>query len=371
MENVVYILGAGFSAPLGLPVMSNFLDTAHNLYSENKKKYEYFDRVFKSIKNKLAYVALFYNSNLDNIEEVLSILEMERRIGNLTDKSVNEFIKFIEDVIQAYTPSIEGLKKFSRENQGLYRASKPTNAWGVESDFFKDSNQRMYGTFVLKLFNARMSVSGIGEMENMIRDKEKEYTDFEINCFRNISSSTSYSVITLNYDLVLENFATHYSSISKMHAIKFSRARDDKSKSPYLAKLHGSLGEENIIPPTWNKSLQEKIELEWKLAYKLLSSANHIRFLGYSLPDNDAYVKYLLKSSLIESENLKKIDVVCLDPTGEVSKRYDLFISIKKPKYRFVSADIRNYLGFSNNSEIDLETLHEQYINDYFANRIG
>lgn len=27
MEKVAYILGAGFSAPLGLPVMSNFLDT--------------------------------------------------------------------------------------------------------------------------------------------------------------------------------------------------------------------------------------------------------------------------------------------------------------------------------------------------------
>jgi len=32
LEKVVYLLGAGFSAPLGLPVMSNFLEKSKDIY---------------------------------------------------------------------------------------------------------------------------------------------------------------------------------------------------------------------------------------------------------------------------------------------------------------------------------------------------
>jgi hypothetical protein len=99
-----------------------------------------------------------------------------------------------------------------------------------------------------------------------------------------------------------------------------------------------------VIPPTWNKSIHPNIEQEWREAFKLLSSANHICILGYSLPENDAYVKYLLKSSLLETGNLKTIDVVCLDNDGRVKERYDSFISLKNPKYRFINAKVQTVL---------------------------
>ena len=47
MENIVYFLGAGFSAPLGLPVMNNFWSKAKDLYVEKNTEFKYFKEIFE------------------------------------------------------------------------------------------------------------------------------------------------------------------------------------------------------------------------------------------------------------------------------------------------------------------------------------
>ncbi len=41
MDKVVYFLGAGFSAPLGLPVMRDFLIKSKDMYFENPDRYKH------------------------------------------------------------------------------------------------------------------------------------------------------------------------------------------------------------------------------------------------------------------------------------------------------------------------------------------
>ena len=67
MEKVVYILGAGFSAPLGLPVMSNFLEKSQNQFDEGDEKYKYFSNVQKAIRD-MQIVSRYYDTDLSNIE---------------------------------------------------------------------------------------------------------------------------------------------------------------------------------------------------------------------------------------------------------------------------------------------------------------
>jgi hypothetical protein len=43
-------LGAGVSAPLGLPVTSNFLVRSKDMFAANAQKYSHFAEVFKTIK---------------------------------------------------------------------------------------------------------------------------------------------------------------------------------------------------------------------------------------------------------------------------------------------------------------------------------
>ena len=49
MENVVYLLGAEFSAPLGLPVMKDFLLKSKDLYFQNRDEYGHFVEVIEEV----------------------------------------------------------------------------------------------------------------------------------------------------------------------------------------------------------------------------------------------------------------------------------------------------------------------------------
>ena len=75
METITYILGAGFSAPIGLPVTNNFLIKSKDLYFTDHNKYDYFKSVFNTIEE-LSVCKNYFNADLFNIEEILSILEM-------------------------------------------------------------------------------------------------------------------------------------------------------------------------------------------------------------------------------------------------------------------------------------------------------
>lgn len=110
MERVVYLLGAGFSAPLGLPVMSNFLEKSKDMYFENKERYSYFSSVLDQIRD-FSVVKNYYKSDLFNIEEILSILEMANQLGGRRLKLKKDFIKYLSDVVEYYTPQIKPYPK--------------------------------------------------------------------------------------------------------------------------------------------------------------------------------------------------------------------------------------------------------------------
>ena len=101
-EKIVYIIGAGFSAPLGLPVMGNFLEKAKDMYfGTDGLTPPHFKNVFDIIKT-MSNCKNYYSADLFNIEEILSILEMNQSFSNNSDN--NSFINFIIDVINCYTP---------------------------------------------------------------------------------------------------------------------------------------------------------------------------------------------------------------------------------------------------------------------------
>ena len=119
--------------------------------------------------------------------------------------------------------------------------------------------------------------------------------------------------------------------------LAFQTEADKENQFPILTKLHGNVNTKNIIPPTWNKILSDEIiKRSWESSHRLIEQANHIRILGYSLPITDSYIKFLFKSAVINSDNLKSIDVICMDPKQEVQKRYNDFIAF--PNYRFASS---------------------------------
>ncbi|MEJ2070374.1 MAG: hypothetical protein P8X58_08195 [Syntrophobacterales bacterium] len=322
MERVVYLLGAGFSAPLGLPVMNNFLSKSKDMYFEDRERYKHFNDVFKQIRD-FSVIKHYYDSDQFNIEEILSILEMASQLEGKRLKK--NFIKYLSDVINFYTPTIQP-----------YLDTLPSNWHDIM--FGSDNQHKNYGYFYAGLLNL------------CIR-KPIRHRVFGLEPSNNVKAF--YAVITLNYDRVLENYSDHISSFLNIRTDRltfrseFSDSMQSFSERPFFAKLHGSVELDNIVPPTWSKGVDQRILSAWRIAYLALIEATQIRIIGYSLPEADAYVKYLLKSAVMKAPHLKHLDVLCLDPSGEAHKKYDEFV--KFPFYRFVNRDVTDYLASHRN----------------------
>jgi len=304
MEKIVYILGAGFSAPRGLPIMSDFLSRARDMMRDYDQEYNHFDEILNKI-NEINGIKNYFKADLFNIEEVLSILEMKSDLGG--EDYAKLFRELIKEVVNYYTPKIPKLEKFPGSNWYHYIFG-PDDLWN------------RYGCFMANLRNLA------------IYKTDNDF--FDLLGKKNIS--TSYSVLTLNYDLILENtynfIKSQYGEISNQRPVGFD-----------LIKLHGSADSDVIIAPTFNKSTIRDVKEIWKTARKRLQESNQIRIIGYSLPNSDNHVRYLLKSSILNTDNLKKIDVICRDQKNKVGDRYNEFFD--GSCYDFIRGNVEDYLN--------------------------
>lgn len=311
MEKVVYILGAGFSAPLGLPVMSNFYEKSKDQYHKHPDQFSHLGDVFRYVDD-LDRTLKYYNTDLFNIEDILSILEFRSRFSSRSSgNEITQFRRYIKDVIAFYTPPFQD-KDTSFIGSGKWTPYKVFVAALLRGCLFDTEQHGFAGYDVPYIFQS----SDMSEIE--------------------------YSIVTLNYDLVLEACEQHFKRFGSPRY--FCRTAEKDPNGVYIAKLHGSIDTEDIIAPTWNKGLGQSKLTDWEVAYKVLSEANHIRILGYSLPITDTYIKYLLRAAVIESPHLKRIDVICLDNDGRTQERYkDL---IRFHNYRFKVLNIETYLKY-------------------------
>lgn len=322
MERVVYILGAGFSAPLGLPVISNFLTKSKDQYARDHEKYASFSEIFSTI-DRLSSMKNYFSANLFDIEEVLSILEMRSTLEG--SPGGETFAKYICDVIKFHTPQL----------LPYHGGSMPGN-W---EDFIGGDEKlhTAYAYFVGNLLQVELLDSGVpGKPSTASRFSSRPFGGDELR----------YAVVTLNYDTVLEEVVGVLRSQFKLRTVGLTRDHANPEQAwedglP-IAKLHGSVDSGDVVPPTWRKVVHPGIQRAWESAYVLLSEATQWRILGYSLPDGDAYMKFLLKTAAVEADRLKNIDVLCLDPTDQVRQRFSAFVDF--PYFRFMNVRLEPYL---------------------------
>lgn len=321
-KRVVYILGAGFSAPLGVPVMSNFVDKARLLHREDEKKYEYFEEVISSIQDTIRLTGYFSHDST-NIEEALSVLEMQRNLNG--EKEWEQLQRFIKDVIKWYTPPVPRLD-LEALSQGWHQFL-----------FTKDQRWQGYCSFIASLF-------GLQFFKTTDRSVTPEFRAQRTDSKEDVS----YSLISFNYDRVLENVCQYINeSFRVVEPIKFSAELPisvDAYVNPRLVKIHGDV-EGEILPPTFIKGLfRGELPKTWKVAHDLIMQANHIRIIGYSLPQTDAYVKFLLKSAIGEMRDLDKIDWISLDDEKKsLESRFQEFVTFKDRMFK--NGRVEHYLG--------------------------
>lgn len=313
MERVVYILGAGFSAPLGIPVVRDFLTRAKDLYFEDRSAYSHFAEVFEAIKQ-LANVKNYLDSDLFDLEEVFSIIEMQRQL----DGSGPDFDKFIADVVKASTPKLPHVT----DSHNLLMNQH--DEWGY------------YAQFALELAGWKVTKSA-----------------HPFVCER-VERNVCYDVLSLNYDRALElplDFIRRGSQSIGHSLFKRPGSPEDLATLSIL-KLHGDAYDGSVVPPTWDKSLRaDAIKAQWQEAFRLLSVANYVRVIGYSFPMTDTYFRYFLKAALSKTEHLKALDVLTSDPDGLVKERCSQIFAFKF--MRFLNSDIHSYMGRARASGIE------------------
>lgn len=165
------------------------------------------------------------------------------------------------------------------------------------------------------------------------------------------------TIITFNYDTILEDaflnlgipidygFQPSWTSYDE----SWSKHQKHDRKKVKLLKIHGSVNwvqEERelqnltvyrsykdalhkhaghsprlaIVPPTWRKDFSGPLSDVWREAIEALKTATRIVFLGFSFPETDAHIKYLLAAGL--QENISLRNIYCANPARSVEASF-------------------------------------------------
>lgn len=343
----VYILGAGFSATANAPLLYDFLDKSRELLDDPNSGLDGYERSeFRSVfdfRRKMAQAREKVKLDLDNIEQLFGLVEMEQRLGLGTSDVRSATVYLIAKTLELMIAK---------------------NRYRPEIAFFPDS-LTAGSDELLKQYNLRRREGFTTPKYSLdIYDFFAMLIGGQFDLPENRTHRTD-TVITFNYDLVLDHALRRAGVAIKYHLppqyVSVPAANVDGGIS--LLKLHGSTNwgvcskckkhivvsvdkasssaaifrnteckecrakafQPMLVPPSWDKTeYRDLIQPVWKQAVTELQHATRICIIGYSLPESDAYFKYLLALGLSENHSLYKFVVVDLaKPALTFPQAYD------------------------------------------------
>jgi hypothetical protein len=266
--------------------------------------------------------------DLDNIEQLFGLVEMQQRLGLGESDARNSTVYLIAKTLQL-------MIERGRPRQGIQFSAHPSKKESAallrnlelpQSPYDPDKNTLDLYDYFARLIGGQFDQPGR-------RTHRKDV------------------VITFNYDLVLDHalmragFPISYHLPPEYVSIPAANNKEGFA----LLKLHGSTNwgicskckrhimvsfdkmtsdpgifrnmecrecqktafQPMLVPPSWDKTeYQDLMRPIWNRAVIELQRATRICIIGYSLPESDAYFKYLLTLGLAENHGLYKLIVV-------------------------------------------------------------
>ena len=319
MTDRVIVFGAGASASFGVPTTDRFIDVAEDLRVRGSliKTDAAFDRFFEILQQRFTSLHAKSTINLENIETVFGLTEMARLVRRLPGFEI--------DQIEALGGAVRTVLVETVMLSGLFEY-RPDRGWSAPKHYLR----------IAESLAKRMDVN----------------------------RQCDTALITFNYDLGLD-FAL--SSLDLGPDYGFGQNRGGRS-GVKLLKLHGSLNwvtcrkcnmvraipigdvtqayagirvrsggpvqlpldprrahkaigphcegdaaplEVTLVPPSWNKTQYwEQLVEVWSAAAHALSTARHLTFVGYSVPETDSFFRDLLALGLEGPTRVRSFDVV-------------------------------------------------------------
>lgn len=109
--------------------------------------------------------------------------------------------------------------------------------------------------------------------------------------------------------------------------------RENKNE-PMICGVCGTDLEAAIVPPAMSKSFARwpKLGLLWRLAREELAAATGVVFIGVSFAPSDYYLRWLIKSSFLESDGNKEW-VKVVDKCPSVKKKIREMVDVEPTHY--------------------------------------
>jgi hypothetical protein len=318
MVKYVFIFGAGASKDEGLPLQNKLLQTYFDsgLDDElrgNLKQYfeDFYDIDFRNINN----------ANFPTFEESLGVIELSIENEEIYSQTYN-------------LEKLRVIRNYLVLSMGLAIQNSPLN--------LMDSHNRLIKRLFRRGHFKQGEYSFISLNYDILLDK----------ALMNILESNiyvDYGVAFTNEDKrwAKDPFEKWESPINKQHVVFLKphgsfnwmccpkcnsiyikgQSKSGFFEQGYLYKIENCPKDEcalNCIiePPSYFKNFKNiYIQNIWKKAFEILSDADIIIFIGYSMPEADIWFKYLLKKCCYK--NSKKFIVINPNPMKDMIQRYE------------------------------------------------
>lgn len=352
-DHNVYVLGAGFSAARGIPVISSFthfLRDAHEWLEEQGRAADV--RAIGNVldfRQKATPAAYRVKLDLENIEELFSLA------AAIGDELAQDICRSIAATIE-YSERRKPVPMTSHAIQS--KSAIPELPEAILDPKLKEESGPGGLNASASTYNFALAAM-LGKLDA----PKKRATN---------------SIISFNYDLVVEDALTDlgisfsYGFGPKSYALHESSKRFllRRTADVPLLKLHGSinwaypgrrLGKltvhgsyrdvrelglvPQLVPPTWRKTFDGALSHVWDEALRRISTATRLIVLGFSMPPTDLHFKYLMAAGLRENLSLREIVFVDQNPGAVKERAEQMFGELtRRPIVRIVHSDIMQFL---------------------------
>ncbi|MBU3014631.1 SIR2 family protein [Poseidonibacter lekithochrous] len=328
MNKIVYVLGAGFSIPYGIPaqkdIMKHCFEDADFL-KEMKKFYKEF-YLFSS--KKLTKPAL---SKIP-LEDVFSLLDRSIKSAHkYKDLTVSDFINkenILTNKIADYFESIE------KDNTYISEFIDKLIKFRKESG--KEDNQSIitlnWDNLIDKYIQNKIVDDTVG-LDYCMFDYSFE-EQFQEN--KNHVPSTHLKVKGINnIKLIKLHGSINWNICHSCHKVYINKK---KISNEFKCKSCNVNLEKFMISPTFMKEFQTNhIKNIWQNAFIDLSEAKHIVFVGYSFPLADFEFKILLSRALKKESDIK---ITVVDYKNQDTSKSTVFKELRERYESFFGTNV-------------------------------
>lgn len=351
-DHNVYILGAGFSAGRGYPVVKNFMFEMRDAYDwlRSCNRMTEADAIEKVLgfRQEAAAAAYRVKIDLENIEELFSLASASAGFSRSKDlsRSIRIAIAATLDYCKNNKPA-RNVNLYSSDPLEWYDQYRMTGVEANGSCWYQ--GVPAYQHYLRSMLGYGNTLTG----ENTILSFNYDTLVEEALTSMNLGFSYGFKAQTVNYRTSTLNLSNQKLKLLKLHgSVNWAHLEQAKQGAGKLTifdsydAVRAANAVPDLIPPTWRKVFDGNLEGVWDNAIDAIKSATRIFVIGFSVPETDNHFKYLLASGLQDNISLRDVVFVNPDAASDFKTRIgNLFAMSQNSRLSFAAEYAESYLG--------------------------